>query len=147
MAVFMESLVAAACDHVISLATRSADYTAQPSRVTCRVLSGDSSTKRGHRFMAMQNEHIASLLLRAPRKVVERRSVVGELTEEYKRDHTEHMREQLAKMQTAIGATNEAIADEQKIAAGQAKNTSVPRQDMTADERHKDIPTGGGIIK
>lgn len=97
--------------------------------------------------MAMENEHIAGSLLRAPRMVVERRGVVGELTGEYKRGHTEHMREQLAKMQTEIGAIDEAIADEQKIAAGQANNTNVPGQDITAEERHKDIPTGGGIIK
>jgi hypothetical protein len=90
--------------------------------------------------MANENDHISKLFAARSRMVAERRSVVTELTGEYKRGHTELLRDQLVKIQTAIEGIDQAIADEKKTGAGEARGT-----DTSAGEGYPDIPTGGGV--
>ena len=90
--------------------------------------------------MANENDHISKLFAARSRMVAERRSVVTELTGEYKRGHTELLRDQLVKIQTAIEGIDQAIADEKKTGAGEARGT-----DKSAGEGYPDIPTGGGV--
>ena len=69
------------------------------------------------RLWLNENDHLAKLVAARSRMVTERREVASALTEEYKRGHTDDMRELLVpESQATIEAIDRAIADEKNMA-------------------------------
>jgi hypothetical protein len=78
-------------------------------------------------WMAAQNDHLKKLHAARMQAVKGRREVADILTENFRRGHTEDVRDLFIKLQDTIEAIDRAILDEER---------------MTADAKEPEIPPG-----
>jgi hypothetical protein len=76
-------------------------------------------------WMAAQNDHLKNLHAARMQAVKGRREVADTLTENFRRGHTEDVRDLFIKLQDTIEAIDRAILDEERMTAN-AKEPEIP---------------------